>query len=136
MDIFSSIAERRIREAIERGEFENLSGRGRPLIFDDDSWIPEDLRTAYRVLRNAGCIPPELELRKELLSLRDLMATLDDDQERMKALRRFNHALLRLNEMRKSPLSLDLFPDYEEKVFRRFAGTPVSRADRLWPGRS
>lgn len=134
MDIFSSIAERRIREGIERGEFENLSGRGRPLLFEDESWIPEDLRIAYRFLRNAGCVPPELELRKELLSLRDLMATLDDDQERMKAIRKFNHALLKLDEMRRKPFPLALFPDYEEKVFRRFADTLNSRTGRTSPG--
>ncbi|GAB4489637.1 MAG: DUF1992 domain-containing protein [Thermodesulfovibrionales bacterium] len=123
MDIFSSIAERRIRDGIERGEFENLSGSGRPLLFEDESWIPGDLRIAYRVLRNAGCIPPELELRKELLSLRDLMATLDDDEKRMKALRRFNHALLKLSEMRKRPFSLDHLSVYEERLFVRFAGS-------------
>ena len=38
---------------------------------------------AYRVLKNANCIPPEMELKKEILSLRDLIMFLDDEKERL-----------------------------------------------------
>jgi hypothetical protein len=49
------IAERKIKEAIERGEFDDLPGAGRPLDLDDlDPSLPEELRLAYRVLKNAG----------------------------------------------------------------------------------
>ena len=53
MDIFAAISERRIQEAIREGLFDNLEGRGKPLVFEDETWIPEDLRMAYRVLKNA-----------------------------------------------------------------------------------
>jgi hypothetical protein len=48
------IAERKIAEAISRGELDNLPGAGRPLELDDDALIPEDLRVAVRILKNAG----------------------------------------------------------------------------------
>jgi len=56
------LAEERIRDAIQRGEFDNLPGRGKPLNLEDDRHIPDDLRLAYKVLKNADCLPPELEL--------------------------------------------------------------------------
>jgi hypothetical protein len=61
MNPIDQIAETRIREAIERGELSGLPGEGRPLQLDDDSAIPEELRAAYRILKNAGFLPPELQ---------------------------------------------------------------------------
>jgi hypothetical protein len=124
LNIFSKIAEQRIREAIENGAFDNLEGNGKPVRLEDETWIPEDLRPVYRVLKNAGCIPPELELRKEVLSLGELIHTLDDDRERMKKIRELNFKLMKLGEMRKRPLPLDRLPEYEEKIFRKFTDTP------------
>ncbi|MGE5300304.1 MAG: DnaJ family domain-containing protein [Acidobacteriota bacterium] len=117
MEIFSKIAEQKIREAIERGDFDHLENSGRPLNLEDETWIPEDLRSAYRVLKNAGCIPPELELRKEVLNLRELIDTIDDDKERLRKIRELNFKLMKLGEMRKRPLNLEQFPEYEEKIY-------------------
>jgi hypothetical protein len=124
LNIFSKIAEQRIRDAIEKGELENLAGSGKPLRFEDETWIPEDLRATYRVLKNAGCIPPELELRKEVLSLGALIQTLDDDRERTKKIRELNFKLMKLGEMRKRPLNFDRMPEYEEKIFRKITEKP------------
>ena len=57
MDAISIIAEQRIREACERGAFDSLPGAGKPLELEDDSHIPEDLRMAYKLLKNAGYVP-------------------------------------------------------------------------------
>jgi len=121
VEIFGKIAEERIRKAMEEGAFDNLSGAGRPLRFDDEIWIPEDLRLAYRVLRNAGCVPPEIEERKEILNLGALIGTIDDDRERLKRLRELNFRIMKLNVMRKRLLDREAFPEYEEKVFERYA---------------
>ncbi len=120
VDIFTKIAERRIREAMEDGAFDNLKGEGLPLIFEDETWIPEDLRLAYRVLKNAGCIPPELELRKEIINLRELINTIDDDKERLKRIRELNYKILKLNTLREKPLALEAFPEYEEKIIEKW----------------
>ena len=46
------IAEKRIAEAMDKGEFDNLPGRGKPLEIEDLSAVPEDLRMAYKILKN------------------------------------------------------------------------------------
>jgi len=55
-----ALVERRIEAAIARGEFDSLPGAGKPLALDDDPLVPEELRVAYRLLKNAGYVPPEL----------------------------------------------------------------------------
>jgi hypothetical protein len=120
VDVFRRIADERIREAMERGDFKNLPNSGKPLKLDQDSWIPEDLRMAYKVLKNAGCLPPELELRKEIVSLRELIDGMDDDADRLKKIRQLNLKLLKLNTMRNKPLYLEGLPEYEMKIFGRF----------------
>ena len=66
-------AERHIAEAQAKGEFDNLAGSGEPLILDDDSHVPPELRAGYRLLKNAGCLPPELEQRREAIQLLDIL---------------------------------------------------------------
>ena len=55
------LAEQRIAEAIAKGELDELPGEGRPLDLDDDALVPEELRLAYRILKNAGIAPPEVK---------------------------------------------------------------------------
>ena len=85
MDFFRRIAENRILEAIEAGEFDNLQGKGQPLDLEDDSYIPPELRMAYKILKNADCLPPELELRQEVVTLQDLVASMEDEAEKLQA---------------------------------------------------
>ncbi len=99
MDFFERIAENRILEAIEAGLFENLKGKGQPLKFEDDSHIPPELRMAYKILRNADCLPPELELRKEIITLQDLVASMEDEAEKLKQMRRLNFLMMKLGMM-------------------------------------
>jgi hypothetical protein len=63
------LAEQKILEAVSRGELDELPGAGRPLDLDDDSLVPEDLRLAYRILKNAGFVPPEVEAINEIAAL-------------------------------------------------------------------
>ena len=126
MDIFRRIAEERIREAMERGEFENLALSGRPLKLDEDGWIPNDLRMAYKVLKNARCLPPELELRKEIFSLGDLIAGMDDDRERAEKIKQLNLKLLKVNTLRQRPVALENFPEYAGKIAHRLCKSSAS----------
>lgn len=119
MQAIAKIAEERIRKAIAEGRFENLRNAGKPLVFEDETWVPEDLRLAYRVLKNAGAVPPELELRGEIINLRALIDTIDDDKERVKRIRELNYKLMCLSEQRKRPLYLEDFPLYEPKVLEK-----------------
>lgn len=66
---FERLVENKIREAIERGEFDNLPGRGRPLDLDAYFNTPEELRLGFALLKSAGFVPPEVELQRELETL-------------------------------------------------------------------
>lgn len=74
--------ERHISDAQRKGEFDNLPGSGEPLVLDDDSHIAPELRAGYRLLKNAGCLPPELEQRREAVELRDLLKSVRKDDPR------------------------------------------------------
>jgi hypothetical protein len=88
-----AIAERRIREAQERGEFDDLPGAGAPLELDDDALVPEELRAAYRVLKNSGFLPPELEICREIRDVEQLLRRVADDDERARLMSRINFLL-------------------------------------------
>ena len=75
---FSRIAESRIREAMEQGQFDNLPGAGQPLSLEDYFSTPEDLRMAYSILRNANCAPAEVELLNEVSRLERAVAQTTD----------------------------------------------------------
>ncbi|MDZ7374772.1 MAG: DUF1992 domain-containing protein [candidate division KSB1 bacterium] len=66
MQAIEWIAEQRIREAIEQGKLDNLPGSGKPIRLEVDSHLPPELRLAYTILRNAGFVPPIIELRRRI----------------------------------------------------------------------
>jgi len=68
--------EKHIKDARDKGEFDNLFGHGKPLVLDDDEAVPKELRVAYRILKNAGYLPPALQDRKDALELVHLLHTL------------------------------------------------------------
>ncbi len=121
MWLIDRLAEAHIRQAQEQGAFEDLPGAGRPLTLDDDSLVPEHLRAGYRLLKNAGFLPPELLLQREIREAEDLLAQMDDGEERTRARRRLEWLRLQLAQLRGDrPLHLD--PRYRERVMARLEG--------------
>ncbi|HUU80980.1 MAG TPA: DnaJ family domain-containing protein [Acidobacteriota bacterium] len=116
MFCFQKIIEQRIKEAQERGEFDDLPGRGEPLKIEDDSHIPEDLRLAYKVLKNADCLPPELELKKEIRQMEDMLEHIPDEREKYRQIKRINYKIMQLNMMGKKPLLLEETQLYYKKL--------------------
>ena len=113
---YQKLIEKKIKEAKERGEFDNLPGQGKPLNLDDDSRVPEDLRLAYKILKNADCLPPEIQLRKEIRQMEDMLEKIPDERERYRQIKRINLKIMQLNMMgRKSPL-LEENQIYYQKV--------------------
>jgi hypothetical protein len=82
VEALALLAEPKIRAAMERGEFDRLPGHGRPLPPDELARVPAGLRMGVKLLRNAGCLPPELEARKEVARLGNLIAASGDAEER------------------------------------------------------
>ena len=71
MKLLDALVEQRINEAAARGEFNNLPGAGAPLHFDDDVLVPEEVRVANRILKNAGFVPPAVEQLRALRGLQE-----------------------------------------------------------------
>jgi len=82
MWLVDQLAEKHIKAALEKGELSDLPGEGKPLQLDDDSHVPAELRAGYRLLKNSGFLPPELELRREAIEVNDLLRQLDPDDHR------------------------------------------------------
>jgi hypothetical protein len=115
------IAERKIQEAIRNGELDNLHGKGKPLQLEDESGIPEELRLAYKILKNADCLPPELALKKEIVQLRDLLQGLEDVEEKYRLMKRLNFQIMKLNMMRRASPLLEENQVYYEKVLEKLS---------------
>ncbi len=76
-----------IREAMERGEFDHLPGAGKPMDLSAYFDLPEDVRLAYTLLKNADILPEEVELLRQIADL-EQQALLETDAEHSRTLRR------------------------------------------------
>jgi len=119
MSIFEKIAERRIEEAMAKGEFDNLSCKNKPLDLNDMDYVPEELRLSYKILKNAGIIPEELELKKHIYSLRDLLNACADEDERKKLKATITEKQLRYNMLMESKGVKVIDPFYQDKILEK-----------------
>jgi hypothetical protein len=117
MDVFALIAERKILEAMQNGAFDNLPGKGRPIPRDEEaSGVPEDLRMGYKILKNAGYLPQELELRREMLALEDLLRACPEEAERDELSRRLAHVSLHYEVLAERNRSNPAFSRYNGRI--------------------
>ena len=123
-DGFQRIAERRIKEAIDNGMFDDLPGAGKPLALEDDSHLPEDLRIAHKILKNAGFVPPEVALREEIATAEDLLEGMEDTKAKYRQIKKLNFLVMKLNMMRGTQVTLDRNQRYEQKLVERFGNAP------------
>ncbi|MCU0588862.1 MAG: DUF1992 domain-containing protein [Syntrophobacteraceae bacterium] len=121
--IMDKIADERIREAMDRGDFDDLPGKGKPLDMEDDSHLPPDLRVAYKILKNADCLPAELQLKKEIRTTEELLAGIQDEREKYRQLKKLNFLIMKYNMSRRVSAVLEENQVYHEKVLDRLGGT-------------
>jgi len=119
MDPFSTLVEQRIADAMIRGEFDSLPGSGKPLAPDDNQLVDPEYRLAYRILKNAGYVPAELECRREMADLGTLIATTDDPETRRAAARRLTALSLKLESQRHDARRLAIAQQYQQKLVER-----------------
>ena len=93
--ILRAIAENKIQEAMKAGLFDNLPGRGRPLVLEDLSGMPPEMRLGYLLLKNANVLPEEMQVRKELLSLREMLEACGDEEARVRVRRQIDRTQLK-----------------------------------------
>ncbi len=131
--VFQRLAEQRIQEAMQKGEFDNLPGKGKPLELEDLSHVPEELRLAYKVLKNAGFLPPEAELLREIRTVEDLIEHMEDEEHRCRQIRRLNYLIMKLNQLRGRPVNLEKEQRYYDKIVERIEvfGSRKAKARQL-----
>lgn len=95
MSLENSI-EKLIADAMERGEFDNLKGKGRRLNLDDYFNTPEDLRMAHSVLKANEFVPKEVDLINEVADLKRRVAGATDEAERNALTKKLNERELAL----------------------------------------
>lgn len=116
---YETLIEQRIREAAERGEFDNLPGAGKALALDDDLLVPEEVRVAHRILKNAGYVPPEAQQISEINQLiaqvgrSEFMANSKGNDRRLRAL------LMQLELSGRPAAASKAWHDYQEAPLRR-----------------
>jgi hypothetical protein len=119
------LVESRIRDAQARGEFDGLPGAGRPLPDEDFAGVPEELRVAVRILKNAGCVPAEIEGLKDLDALVAQLAAAEgggelDEEARARGRRRLLALTIAL-EQRGLGRSAAALTEYRDRVLERLA---------------
>ncbi|RIW32295.1 DUF1992 domain-containing protein [Bacillus salacetis] len=122
MDLFTILAEQKIKKAYEDGEFDHLSGFGKPLNLDDDSSVPEELRMAHRIMKNAGFSTEENALRQEMLQIEDLIRDCEDQLEKEGLKKDLNEKLLKFNGLmskKRIKTNSSVFKNYEHKIEKK-----------------
>lgn len=117
---FALLVEKRITDAIARGDFDNLPGAGKPLALDDDLLVPEEERIAVRIMKNAGCRPPEVERLAEVERLLASVGTSDDATDQH-ARRRLQALVMQLEAAGRPATAARAWRDYEAALTRRMA---------------
>jgi len=120
---FEKIIEERILTAQKRGEFENLPGAGKPLKFEDDRFVSEELRLAYKILKNADCVPPEIELKKKIKQTEDLLVGMQETSEKYHLLKKMNFLIMKLNSIRNTSIAHEMPQVYTEKLIEQFGNS-------------
>lgn len=124
---FDRIIEERIRNAQQKGEFENLEGSGKPLIFNDETHVLEELRLVYKILKNADILPPEIELKKEIERTEDLLRGMEDAAEKYHMLKKLNFLIMKFNSLRNTSIRLDMPQKYSGNLVEHLEASKKSK---------
>lgn len=126
MSVIDLWAERHIQEAINKGELSNLNGEGKILQLEDDSLIPPELRAGYRLLKNSGYLPAELQQRKDALTLSHILRGLCVDDPNYTSMSK-QLALLEL-KLKQANINTDfLHGKYAESISEQINNKPNSK---------
>ncbi|WP_079526474.1 DnaJ family domain-containing protein [Halobacillus hunanensis] len=119
---FGHIIEEKIKQSIESGDFDHLPGKGKPLPKDELAYVPDDLRNSYRVLKNANILPEEMQIKKDIVQLEELLADCHDPERQSHFQHQLSEKRIRFNllmEKRKMQQT-GAFRQYEGRINRRF----------------
>ena len=121
IDAIRLIAENKISKAIKEGQLDCKEWRNKPLPMSHDNTVPEELRMAHKILKNAGYLPPEIETKKEIQQLEDLLASCEDECTRVKQIKKLNYLIMKLNIMKGDAVNIESQEEYYRKVVERIS---------------
>ncbi|MEA2114669.1 MAG: DUF1992 domain-containing protein [Thermodesulfobacteriota bacterium] len=112
------IAEQKIEQYLKEGRGYDLSHwKNKPLPLKDDmANVPANLRMAYRILRNAGYVPEEVALQKEIVRIEDMLAHCSDEQVKIKQMKKLEFLRVKLDSKMGKKLQVDADSPYYSKV--------------------
>jgi hypothetical protein len=119
MKLLDALVEQRISAAAARGEFDNLPGTGEPLEFDDDALVPEEVRVANRIMKNAGFVPPAVEHLRALRDLQNEACSSEDPATRRKLQAKMLALDMALESLRGSSTVVPL--EYRRRIAERLS---------------
>jgi hypothetical protein len=119
MDSLAFIAEQKIAEAMRERDLNSPKWKNKPLPLEDDRFVPDDLKMAYKILKNSGYLPPEIETRKEVKKMEDLIASTEDEHERLKQMKKLNVLLMKVDANRQFSSTISGQQDYYRKVVEK-----------------
>jgi len=119
---FEAIVEERIKKAQKKGEFDNLPGSGKPICFEAPN-VPDELRMAHKILKNAGFLPPEIEVKKQISQTRELLDSIEaEGPEKTTVQKRLNYLLTKLDTLRGASCTAALARDqYKNQMIKKLS---------------
>ncbi len=122
LSIIQTIAERKIQQAMAEGTMADLSHwRNKPLPAEDLPNVPPDMRMAYRLLKNAGYVPEEVALQKEIATIEQALVNCTEEKEKVRQLKRISCLKTRLECRTGRVLDLGEEGPYYERVIDRLS---------------
>lgn len=118
---FEAIVEQRIKQAQQNGELDNLPGQGQPLPHGDIDFSNE-LRLAHKILKNAGFLPPEVELRRDITAMEQLLDAVEPgsgEQERIR--KKLNFLMTRLGMTQTARKNISIPAEYRNSIINRIS---------------
>ena len=119
MKLLDALVEQRISAAAARGEFDNMPGAGEPLALDDDALVPEEVRVANRIMKNAGFVPPAVEHLRALCDLQNEAGNTEDPATRRRLQAKMLALDMALESLRGSSTVVPL--EYRRRIAERLS---------------
>ena len=119
MNILAFLAEQKILQAMEERDLSDNSFKYKPLPLEDDSFVPAELKIAYKILKNSGFLPPEVEERKEIKRIEDLITSTEDEHERLRQMKKLELLMMKIDAKRSFTTSINSQHEYYRNVVER-----------------
>ena len=134
MNILTFLAEQKILQAMEERDLSDNSFKYKPLPLEDDSFVPAELKIAYKILKNGGFLPPEVEERKEIKRIEDLIISTEDEHERLRQMKKLELLMMKIDAKRSFTTSINSQHEYYRNVVERITVKSKTSPDKTSTG--